>query len=46
MVEKKAALAEIVSDNWYVSFWSVNEHMKGKDRMLRSKRLKIVYDKR
>jgi len=37
VIKKKAALVEIVSDNRYIPFGGVNEHLKRKDRMLRMK---------
>ena len=37
MIQKKAALVEIVTDHRYVPFRSINEHLKGKNWMLGNK---------
>lgn len=34
MVEKKAALVEIVAHNGNVAFWRIDKHLEGKDRRL------------
>lgn len=46
MIQKKATLVEIVSDNGYVSFGSVNKHLEGKNRMLRIRDMNDLHNSR
>lgn len=46
MIQKKAALVEIVTNHGYVAFRSVNEHLKGKNRMLQIRDMNALHDRR